>query len=113
MKSVGDIIVGAIKEFDTHGWCTGQVLNRQGQMCAVGGVSKAMTGEANVFTTGTLGTPKWNAVMAALASHLPQDYHPDDGDVTRVITYNNSRTSYQEVRDWFEKAALNEGVTLE
>lgn len=35
-----------------------------------------------------------------------------EDDIILVTTYNNSRTSFEEIRAWFEKAAADEGYPV-
>jgi hypothetical protein len=119
MSEVGDVVLGALNEFERHGWCRGQLEDNDGKLCAVGAVSKHLTGNAHYLCFRRSGVRDFalrNAVWDALRAHipgLPPHYLADyDESISRVVWYNNSRTSYEEIREWFAKTAADEGITL-
>lgn len=121
--SVGDTVLKAVEEFDEHGWTTGTNVDFKGRMCAVGAVCKALCGSP--MGMGLYKTPgkldQFREVAEALAAHVPEDFKVRSTRTRtgyewraeqHVVEYNNSRNSYDEIREWFMKTALDEGVSL-
>jgi hypothetical protein len=106
MSDVGDLLIDAISVMDQRGWCQDSLENDQGAVCAIGAVNMVLYGSSrSAYPASTKGY----YAFRALAAQIPDPW----ADVYDVIEYNNARgRTYQEIRDWFEKAALNEGVTL-
>lgn len=110
MRTTGDILMAAVDQFDQHGWCTDTLKNDDGAMCAAGALSQVLMGK---MTWDCWSTPEFRAAAVALAAHIPDDFpNIRDNAVARVVDYNNSRTDYSEIREWFIKSAMDEGVTL-
>lgn len=109
MSTTGDILMAAIKQFDEKGWCVGELESETGAMCAAGVLSYVLMGRVSWQCWEK---PEFSDATQALADHLPVDFVAGHPALYRVVTYNNTRTDYSEIRDWFEKAALDEGVTL-
>lgn len=120
----GELINKALEGFRTHGWCTKFMKDDQGRMCAVGGVMWAQTGDA----LWRRDSGAYRMAIHALNRHIPEDFQGKrtirplsagtlDCDFyrveARVVDYNNSRETFTEIEEWFEKTALNEGITLE
>jgi hypothetical protein len=112
MSRVGDALVRAIEVLDTKGWCKYTVEDQSGKRCAYGAYA--------------LDVGDWMLsyrISDALWNHLPEEFKTGnawegvrngaDCHVGRVVAFNNhDDTTYRDVRALFEKAALNEGVTL-
>lgn len=129
MSEVGNVIMAALDAMeDGEKWCTGVFEDPAGRMCATGAVNRAL-GLSNADGGGChYGDPQWEAAMRALAAHVPTDANPyvisvigdrrvvserpDFLNQPTVAQYNNSRRSFDDIREWFEKTALDEGVTL-
>lgn len=129
--TIGDTIMASLNAIRTKGWCAGIRHDSHGKVCAIGAVECALYG-LNTYETGE-SHPAFMPTMNALARYLPpvdewedrvdpsvrpylrrwplQRSPSDDYNETLVALYNNSHTQ-QEVEDWFEKAALNEGLTV-
>lgn len=128
MTATGDVLIAAVKQFDEHGWCTGSLKNKAGEMCAVGALMEVIGHPADfrqpvreVYGLSFLELwedPLYQNALHALRRHIPGDFSSgppwmcDDDDGCWVVKYNNTRTSYAEIREWFEKAAMDEGVSL-
>lgn len=114
MSEVGDRINAAIEVMDTEGWCKGRLHNDLGERCAVGAI---------LVTTSRLHHSYFPAVDKVF-EHLPEEFKTghahrgvknvwDDSHISRVVGFNNHPdTTYEMLRGVFEKAALDEGVTL-
>lgn len=114
MSEIGNVIMSALDAMEGgKKWCVGQFEGKDGAMCATGAVNHAL-GLSN--TRGIhQGNPRWEAAIATLAAHIPGARLSSSlilGKQCDVADYNNTRQSFDEVREWFEKTALDEGVTL-
>lgn len=124
MSEVGDVIATALDILnDGHGWCRHELLDSRGKRCAIGAVNAALgLYEIDFYPRHS----DWANAMAALRDHVPSDWQSrawhrvDEGEFINdphrdsyiVAVYNNSRSNFQEIKTWFEKTALDEGVTL-
>lgn len=117
MSEIGNVIMSALDAMEGgKKWCVGQFEDKDGAMCATGAVNHAL-GLSN--TRGIhQGNPRWEAAMTALAAHIPGSRLSARysslilSKQCDVADYNNTRRSFDQVREWFEKTALDEGVTL-
>lgn len=118
MPSTGDIIQRAIAYWDTHGWCGGQLQDLRGRVCAIGALRAGLFGRVQ-GTNPLLDRMEVGHLAQVIARYLPADFEEAAhglGDPSylagvRIASYND-RMGYKAIREVFEKAALNEGVTL-
>jgi hypothetical protein len=115
-QSTGDLLVKSLELMRREGWRVGSVGSLGKPKCAWGAVAYAVGG--NFYDEAA------KAAMRALSRHTPVDfmgrhrkYLDLDNDPTSAhaiamcIKYNNSRSSFDEIEEWFEKTAADEGVT--
>jgi hypothetical protein len=111
----GDVIQGALNYWDRHGWCRGSITNGRGA-CAVGALQQAMFG--HFYIVDPVERAQYLEMVEVVARYLPDGYvgdyacdasSPNAGE--RIAGYNDEK-GYRAIREVFEKAMLNEGVTL-
>jgi hypothetical protein len=134
-ETIGDKIVQALDVIRTKGWCAGSRSNIDGEVCALGAL------DAVLYRDSAWRLDTWWYTQARLALAMqvdPEDLTEDDEyngvsveqlrearrsldeipdrplwgwrAETVVAGYNNTHTR-EEVEAWFEKAAMNVGVT--
>lgn len=110
--TTGDILAAGLAELREHGWTQGTLLDSKGQMCARGALFKAVTGNAYGCYRSVDDRAKIDKAEKALEENIPQSFTPPHGwDAPNLVAYNNTRTSFTEIEEWFEKAIANEGVS--
>jgi hypothetical protein len=124
--TIGDTIMKALNVIRTNGWTKHIRHDERGRVCALGAVESAL----DIRDYFASSNREFVQTVAALVRYLPpvEDWKqklpesarvcltPGPGyvlnncDEVLVALYNNYHTQ-QEVEDWFEKAARNEGLT--
>lgn len=114
MSEIGNIIAKAAKEIETRGWCQGTLENDKGEVCALGAVHHVLVGRCNFWHRGYEQSDQRDAALKVLAAHIPADFESHfPRSSSRVVTYNNAKgRTKQDMLELFEKAALDEGVSL-
>jgi hypothetical protein len=126
--TIGDTLLTALGTIRSRGWCQNALESTDGKVCAVGAVNHALfSGAAFWYSPNdkSKGRAEHEQVLSLLASHIPDDFQfpdldPDEfyGSIelsnwSHVVDYNNAEgRTKQEIETWFEKAALDAGVTL-
>jgi hypothetical protein len=103
--AIAEVLKGALAKFDGgKKWCIGNFEDNRGRMCAQGAVIRQMhpewTGEndeAWEYVYGDCGP-----VVGVLYDNMPEG--GSEYDYFDVGSYNNSRNSFAEIREWFERA---------
>lgn len=126
-QSVGDILMEAAAKLDEHGWCVDELLNGQGQMCALGALNKVLFNDASWLGDHEASTSvlRWTnsveprqydlynecrrALLRASSIDTPAIDIASAYGIARIN--NNYLKDKQEAVEWFEKAAANEGYT--
>lgn len=103
--TVPELLDAALGEFDKRGWCTGLLEDPQGRVCALGAMNYALWGRSLSDYADKDRFQLRERAQQVLRRHIPTHLYWTD-----VIGYNNTRTSYNEVREWFEKARADERV---
>lgn len=116
--AVGDLITGALDVMKNSGWCRGELKNIRGQYCAMGALNTMASEHWDYADTDLC--EEYEPALAALVGHI----QPDEAykkyvsgrtvttSISKVVAYNNSRAQFDEIRAWFEKAALDSGITV-
>lgn len=130
MSRTTEILSGALDALRSRGWCKYQQQNEQGHMCATGAICLVEEGDANRcpwnWMEDATADTDWGRSILALNRCIPQDFlsefvepkpeYATDSSWTqkieRVVCYNNSRTDFTEIEQWFEKAAADERIEL-
>lgn len=104
MSEVGDALLEAAGVVNERGWCQDTVEDSQGRVCALGAINVVVMGNAHGQTVSELGMSMRYALMAVLGQ---------PGTYCGIATHNNAAGRTQaEIIEWFEKAAMNEGVSV-
>lgn len=112
---IGDTILAALEGLRKNGWTTGTRHDEGGKMCAIGAFEH-LHGEQGHWLADMQADSL--AALEVLAAQVSADFVPrpslgcEPVCMGIVAQYNNSRQSFAEIEEWFEKAALNEGVSL-
>lgn len=116
MTTTGNTILAALNLMRTGRWLKNSLSDSMGGYCAVGAVQRAGS---------KIGWLNESYPFPALAAHIPEDFDAVEefkrtrpgwgleiGSRQKCVAYNNSRESFDEIVEWFEKTAYDEGVTL-
>lgn len=109
MNTVGDVITRAWGEIEKRGWCKDRLMDEHGAVCAVGAVNLALYGNANsrICETPEVSMEYAESVYGALHAAIPANYRGC------IPGYNNEpTTTFEDMREWFAKAAANAGVSV-
>lgn len=105
-----EIISKGLRVWDTKGWCRGAIDDGAGYHCAMGAINLATWNNAEYVD---FYRADYRDAVKLLADHIVPDsaYRNrlrgyvgcGDEEVHQVVAYNNSRESFDEIREWFEK----------
>ncbi len=116
IDETGAVILQALNVLRQDGWCIGARTNASGNHCAIGAFD-ILFGKS--LKSNDFDDFEHPAIMR-LARMVPKNIAvPDyvdtpprgypislDAVAHRITTYNNSRASFTEIEDWFERAAI-------
>lgn len=96
-------LIAAREELVRRGWCTRELMNHAGQVCAMG----ALGWRTESLLARDKAVAKTQAAMRRLAVAIPvwhvHSYTVED-DIRRVVSYNNSQNDEAVILDWFDRA---------
>jgi hypothetical protein len=101
-------------ELDKRGWCKGDLVNEQGNVCALGAIGCALLDDfAYHATVGHLpynaleNSQRARAVIIEVAKH--GTLSRSGGEIARVYEINDTASSVDEVKLFFDKALADLG----
>lgn len=92
------IILDALDILRRDGWCRGRLIDGEGRVCANGALVKALGGKFVASIPLDYDMNKARAAVARLADAASVHFFA-------VPAHNNSRESFDEIEEWFLKAA--------